>query len=739
MTNTLYNTNYQALSTIPVMDFYNNINKTHNKMLYRKITVDITYDKSGSRIKTPKGELNNLELSKIQTNIGYPGGNTLSLYVKYIKDLYVVDFDQKNIESCELFNMLTNNKTATTITTKGYHFYVYIKNLPWYYDQQKIGNEGIEVDLIKTNNIWETIDRTVRGDIKTFDWNEIKRYFDTDKMNMFDFNDDRWETGVSVSKPKAKPKPKPVKEAEPLKEPEPTQSLKEENDDDDFIMEDLPICDEETFKKHLDSIKPRYEYSDWLKIGAICYNNFNGDERGLYYWNEYSKKDEEGYEGKKQLREKYNTFKTNRNCKVSFKTLIHWRNIDFPVKNPYEKWYADGTLMENMNKECAYYTVTSEIFYTSGTTFIRNTDQKARVFYASYGFTPEGEKKRINPFDIWLNDIDRKKVDMIVFNPRGDCFKNQFNIWKGFLINKTGPSDEIIISKWLNHIKSIWANDNEATYNYILNWFAQFLQKPWKKNNVCLVLHSVEGVGKSMILNMIGKIMGDSYYHSTSSLKQILGDFNGDAEGKILINLNETNWGGDKKMVGSFKEFITDNTVSINRKNKEPYTVHNYANTIITTNEEWIVSIKADDRRFNLLECKNEKYDEAYYNEIANTDIQAIANFLYNRDISGYDSRVFEKSELHKEQVELNFNSVELFWKTFNEGEYDIKREDCTEWSSKPDFYELYRSNVTGTHSTTYNNVHFWKQLKKIEPNLVVRCSNGRNIPVPQFKIAPVT
>jgi len=40
------------------------------------------------------------------------------------------------------------------------------------------------------------------------------------------------------------------------------------------------------------------------------------------------------------------------------------------------------------------------------------------------------------------------------------------------------------------------------------------------------------------------------------------------------------------------------------------------------------------------MRCKNVKYDESYYNEIANTDLQAIANFLYNRDISNFDSTV---------------------------------------------------------------------------------------------------
>ena len=115
-------------------------------------------------------------------------------------------------------------------------------------------------------------------------------------------------------------------------------------------------------------------------------------------------------------------------------------------------------------------------------------------------------------------------------------------------------------------------------------------------------------------------------------------------------------------MVGAFKEFITDETIVINRKGKESYTIKNFSNTIITTNEDWIVSIDGNDRRFNIRECKNEKYHKEYYDEIADTPLHDIANFLYNKDITNYDPRNFIKSELHEAQVIKNFNSVESFY-----------------------------------------------------------------------------
>ena len=676
-------------SYMNVNEFFDTIEQEYNgNKLYRFINVSLKEGK-----KVPFGEKNNLTQEELNGS-SRGNGNTLSLYVKHIQDLYVVDFDTKIIDNCKFYDILNDDCVANTETTKGSHYYIKIIGIPVYTNQQKVYiDENVEMDLIKKNNIWETRTRMINGTIKTYEWDTIKQYFNVEKMGIND----------SISPPVSPPS-------------------SDNNDDEPQGWADiddntpLPKCSLDDFKKHLSSIKTRYDYDSWVKIGMICYNNFNGDVNGLKIWNDYSKEDEENYEGKKALKKKYLTFNGDSN-KLSYKQLIRWNIIDYPPKNKYEGWYKTNSLIENMNEECMYYTNTGDILYFSNNNFIRNKTAIAKQYYKKFSFEIACEEKTkiVNPFDLWLDSIDRKDVDKIVFNPKNTCKSNEFNIWKGFKIKPTGQGDETKIQKWLNHIKHIWASDDEDTYNYMLNWFAKILQQPWKKNNICLVLHSIEGVGKSFILDMIGQIIGDEYYYSTSSLKHILGEFNGDAEGKILVNLNETNWGGDKKMVGSFKEFITDSCIVINKKGIQSYKINNFANSIITTNEEWIVNINDNDRRFNLRECNNIKYDPSYYKEIAKTDLQEIANYLYTRDISSYDSRVFVKSELHKEQVEKNMDSVELFWKSILEGNinYDWGYHEV-EYSSKSSLYELYCTSITATHEITHNQIQFWKTLRKI-------------------------
>ena len=698
-----------------VKKFVEEIEEKHKIPCYRKIQVNVI-----DGVKTPQGEKNNLTPDQIKDNRGY--GNTYSISVKHIPDLYCIDFDEKDIGDCELYDLLNEDCVATTETNKGSHYYCYIKNLTKYKQQQKILKDDIDCDLIKTNNMWETDDRLIKGDIKEYDWNDIKDYFNIKKMNF-------------INSPVVSPVPTPEHSEEESEDPEGWGHIAEE--------EVVCQCDKETFQKHITSFKPRYDYDDWIRVGFICFNNFNGNDDGFKFWKDYSKEDD-NYEGTKKLKENWNYWinKPEEKRKLSYKQFIRWKDIDYPPKNKYEAWFNLGEeyFMEEMNKECMYYTDTGDILYFSRNMYIRNKPAICKQYYKKYSFIVEEEKedKSINPFDLWFGHIDRKDIDRIVFNPREDHEITEFNIWKGFKIKQKNKGEPCKIQHFLNHIKHIWANDDEPTYNYILNWFARLLQKPYKKNNICLVLHSIEGVGKSFILDMIGKIIGNEYYISTSNLKNILGDFNGDAEGKILVNLNETGMWYDKKVVGSFKEFITDSTISINKKGVQQYTIDNYCNTIITTNEDHIVNINGQDRRFNILECNNKKYNKEYYNKIAQTDLQALADYFYDRDISNYDSRDFIKSDLHMQQVKKNMDSVELFYTEYLEGDimgngcdvknpyYDKYDEEPERTISKEHIFNLYNTRKMGSHDSKVNNRAFWIKMKKLCPSMIIGKANQK-------------
>tara|TARA_R110000737_G_scaffold157324_1_gene185846 strand:+ start:12346 stop:14607 length:2262 start_codon:yes stop_codon:yes gene_type:complete len=683
-----------------IEDFFKSIEIKNKLSIYRHINVIL--NTKGNKI--PFGEKNNLTVQDIQSNRGNINHNTLSLSVKHIPDLYVIDFDSKDVHDDPLYEKLKNDCVAFTETKKGSHYYVNIKNITPFSNQQKINIDPlIDMDLIKTNNIWETKGRIVNGTIKEYDWNDINRFFDVKKMNF---------KNSPPSSPPASPKK--------------LQLIQEE----EFIIPinqvKIPICTEEEFKKHINSFKPRFEYNDWLSVGFICYNNFQGSDLGLKFWNIYSKQDEEGYEGKKKLQKKYSTFNSDDSNKLSYKQFIKWNLIDYPCKNKYEHWYITDydSFISNMNMECMFHTKTQDIIIIANDYYFRAKKGNALDYYSKFSFTVKGKKEediKVNPFDIWINNIDRRDISDIVFDPSGKEYESKYNIWKGYKYQKTGEYEKENIKPFVQHIKNIICNGDEALAEYVIKWFAQIIQTPQKKTKVGLVWRSeAEGVGKNLILNLIRDIIGSEYYYSTSNLEHLIGNFNADAEAKILINMNECLWGGDKKKEGRLKEFITELTLTINQKGVKTYNIDNYANVVITSNSDWIIGVNQNDRRWQMIECAEIKHDSGYYKKLADTNLQDLTNYLYSIDLTDYDPTEIIKTKLHHEQVELNMDTAELFWVHILE-----KKKIYGRWLNKPykikksELHEIYmKCEIFGQHDYKMNNVSFWKKIRKISPSL---------------------
>ena len=110
---------------------------------------------------------------------------------------------------------------------------------------------------------------------------------------------------------------------------------------------------------------------------------------------------------------------------------------------------------------------------------------------------------------------------------------------------------------------------------------------------------------KGIILEKLAQIIGDDHYAQNSNANFLFGDFNGQLEGKILVNLDEAFWGGDKQMEGVIKNKITEKRQTINKKNKENYVLDDYANYVISTNNDVVLWCTSDDRRHYCLELDN--------------------------------------------------------------------------------------------------------------------------------------
>tara|TARA_R100000951_G_scaffold97173_1_gene86763 strand:- start:53 stop:2692 length:2640 start_codon:yes stop_codon:yes gene_type:complete len=455
-----------------------------------------------------------------------------------------------------------------------------------------------------------------------------------------------------------------------------------------------------------------YEYELWVRIGMAICNITNGDNIGKGMYIDWSKKDKENYDfsvingnwkrwikptgnklGMTFLRKLKSKYQPQRN-----KTL---KEIFFEAIN-CEKNYIEAkeSMLKELNNRLIFIRSSGEYIildkkiitkyqrdditideqFNIPSWYCKNaTKTKDHFLNEKFSYTfdvnngnEDGDKKtiKIDPFKMWCEWKGKRNVFEIGFDPRNRENNEIFNLWNGYNIGKedTEKYDEAEAKPLLDHIKNIWCKGSEESYEYIMNYFAHILQKPYEKTGVVLALKSEQGGGKGIVLKKLGNIIGDTHYAQNSNANFLFGDFNGQLEGKILINLDEAFWGGDKKMEGVIKNKVTETKQTINKKNKENYVIDCHANYIITTNNDWFAGTTEDDRRHYCLELDNAKAgrttkeSEEYFSEIENVSCESFAKILYNRDISNFKARMFKKTKLLQDQVERNWNSPKVWW-----------------------------------------------------------------------------
>jgi len=469
-----------------------------------------------------------------------------------------------------------------------------------------------------------------------------------------------------------------------------------------------------------------FEYEQWIKIGMAIHNVTEGDNVGFALFVDWSKKDTDNFDlDMIKTNYKYWTKQINNGKnKVGMTTLKKlyekYKPVDFNcslefvfaqcVNKAYEKRFAEcqgdeeqekqvlyknfygnakKEILEEMNNRLIFVKETGDYIildkqeiHKDGVVTIRDcwylkspTKAKDHFNKEKFTFTPKTDNEKdesifVDPFKLWCEWFYHREVRAIGFDPSDKPRKDIFNLWRGYNVSKevADAYDEQNAQPILDIIKEIWCNNDQDSYEYVLNYFAHIIQKPEQKTGVLLALKSKQGGCKGIIIRKLEEIIGDDHYVQNCNADNLFGNFNGQLEGKVLVNLDEAFWGGDKKMEGVMKNKITEGKQTINKKNKEAYTIDCFANYIISTNNDWFAGTTEDDRRYYCLELNNKysgrmtKEKEGIIKKVLDAPCESFAKILYNRDLSNFNARIFKKTKTAQEQVERNWNSVKVWW-----------------------------------------------------------------------------
>jgi hypothetical protein len=270
----------------------------------------------------------------------------------------------------------------------------------------------------------------------------------------------------------------------------------------------------------------------------------------------------------------------------------------------------------------------------------------------------------------------------------------KFNLFQGFKTKpiETGVDTSII---W-NHIKEVLAGGNEDYNRYICSWIADLFQHPTNKPGVCLGFNGEQGTGKSIIFDnlIIKQLIGQDYGLHTV-VDPFDNKFNGQVGGKLLINIDEGGWSMDKRSAGAMKSFITQDTIEIEQKGKDRYSVRNDARLVFTTNSEWIAQLERTDRRYAIFTTSNiHLKDYEYFNKLSKAINDSLIQQQFLFELLHYeitvDLKVIPETEARSEQKLQSKGYV---------GQYiDMCREDFTALQIQ----DLYNPGWILDHDHTY-------------------------------------
>jgi len=220
----------------------------------------------------------------------------------------------------------------------------------------------------------------------------------------------------------------------------------------------------------------------------------------------------------------------------------------------------------------------------------------------------------------WLADETLRcynKMDFIPFNDKTIIPPHIFNLFRGFSDKCKSEYDYGKREKILKPFMDLGVQlcgGNEDHFRYLLKYLADIIQNPNRKNPIAFIIKGKQGTGKNVFLNAIGNVIGKEHYITSSNPKDFFGDY---AEGfyhKLLVNMNECEGKDTFDFEGRIKSFITEDTITLNRKFVQPITIANLARLIIFSNKPnpIPIDVRSKDRRYTIYETTDKYLDPKY-------------------------------------------------------------------------------------------------------------------------------
>ena len=336
-------------------------------------------------------------------------------------------------------------------------------------------------------------------------------------------------------------------------------------------------------------------------------------------------------------------------------------------------------------------TVISEDRDGSGRPFLRYSAlETIRQLYpevVTVGFKPNGQPITQKLGQAWLDSPRRRSYEGIEMAPNGRATPGYYNLWRGFSVEPKAGSWEL----FRGHVRDVVCSGDPELERYVVSWMAQAVQDPGHPGKTAIALRGGQGTGKSTFARWFGALFGPHFLHLDST-RQLTGNFNAHLHNAVLVFADEAAWPGDKAGLGALRRMVTEETLTIERKGQDIFTVPNSIHMILASNEEWVVPAALDERRFAVLDvARSRQNDRPYFQSIERElfhggGLAAMLHDLLVRDI-GEDLHQLPHTKALLDQKDATAGPQLRWWRQELE-DGDLWREDA--WLSA-DGYAGYR------------------------------------------------
>jgi hypothetical protein len=275
---------------------------------------------------------------------------------------------------------------------------------------------------------------------------------------------------------------------------------------------------------------------------------------------------------------------------------------------------------------------------------------------------------RVSLGKLYLNSLLHRHFDgRLVCKPPGvsePAGPDDRNLWRGLAVEPK-PGDW---SRLQHHILQNVCGGNATHYEYLFNWLALLVQLPGRLPGTAICLRGKMGAGKTAFVKFVERIFHPESVATVTKPDLIVGRFNSILSEKVLMFADEAFFAGDPTSRGRLQALITDRTNVIERKGFEPVVEDNCVHLIIASNEDWIIGVNENDRRFLVLDVGDEHIqDLPYFDAIRHQQddsggTAAMLHDLLARDLTAFNPMTLPWTAAKQDQVTRSRKGFEEWW-----------------------------------------------------------------------------